>query len=361
MMTKELNNMENNLFNYATKELSQDAFICWLMSYAKEGSKADVALTECAKNLIKKFIPDLETANLDEIIVTEIEKQHKNIDVLLTVNNKYKVIIEDKTSSMEHDNQLKRYYEEIKTEFPGFEVLGIFFKTGFQSDYSEVDSAGYIVFDLNTILKLFQPFVEKIHNNIFLDFYEYYFTFQHEAKQFDEKPVNEWDWRQVNAFYDYIKKNHALVTSSDGHIMDCNYGYVPNYSGGFDGMWFYNSKRFDVNGTRCEFYLQLEFAEQMLNLCFKAKIYKEDKSVSLSDIRKLIVWKESENGRWDLFLKKYNFEKPSRFGNGNTMTFGIFNERISSFIDAQSVLKHAIDNYYSALSELEETFQLLKG
>ncbi len=36
--------MENNLFTYAYKELSQDAFICWLMSYAKVNAEEDKAL-----------------------------------------------------------------------------------------------------------------------------------------------------------------------------------------------------------------------------------------------------------------------------------------------------------------------------
>lgn len=30
------NELKNNLFEYATSELSQDAFICWLASYAHE-------------------------------------------------------------------------------------------------------------------------------------------------------------------------------------------------------------------------------------------------------------------------------------------------------------------------------------
>ena len=37
------------------------------------------------------------------------KKQYKSIDVLLTVNDKYKIIIEDKTYTSEHDDQLNRY------------------------------------------------------------------------------------------------------------------------------------------------------------------------------------------------------------------------------------------------------------
>ena len=44
---------KNNLFAYATSELSQDAFIAWLMSFAmKEFEGKDVLLTKCAREVI---------------------------------------------------------------------------------------------------------------------------------------------------------------------------------------------------------------------------------------------------------------------------------------------------------------------
>ena len=42
-------NLKNNLFTYATKELSQDAFLCWLASYALEDAEPDDALRSCAR------------------------------------------------------------------------------------------------------------------------------------------------------------------------------------------------------------------------------------------------------------------------------------------------------------------------
>lgn len=48
---------KNNLFMYATSELSQDAFICWLMNFAhKDHLNEDVVLTNCAKELLSKII-----------------------------------------------------------------------------------------------------------------------------------------------------------------------------------------------------------------------------------------------------------------------------------------------------------------
>ena len=52
---------KNNLFAYATSELSQDAFIAWLMSFAmKEFEGKDVLLTKCAREVIKIFYPAMK-------------------------------------------------------------------------------------------------------------------------------------------------------------------------------------------------------------------------------------------------------------------------------------------------------------
>ena len=52
--------MHNNLFRYATSELSQDAFICWLLSYAIKDCQKDKVLSDCAKEFLHSFIPELK-------------------------------------------------------------------------------------------------------------------------------------------------------------------------------------------------------------------------------------------------------------------------------------------------------------
>ena len=44
-----------NLFEYATSELSQDAFICWLLAWIEYPQEPH--LYQCAKDLIKLFVP----------------------------------------------------------------------------------------------------------------------------------------------------------------------------------------------------------------------------------------------------------------------------------------------------------------
>lgn len=105
----------NNLFSFATRELSQDAFLCWLInaiehsesSLAAAGVRLLNAMTGLSKTHPKQY------QNID------IYRQHQKIDVLVVFtdeNGQHVLIVEDKTFSAEHDNQLKRYTQVIDGE-----------------------------------------------------------------------------------------------------------------------------------------------------------------------------------------------------------------------------------------------------
>ena len=136
-------NLKNNLFNYATSELSQDAFLCWLASYALEDAEPDDTLRSCAREMLELFVPELKGR---PFTLQDVERQAGHIDVLLTAElagTTYKIIVEDKTYTREHSEQLMRYKEEIQTKFPGCIPCGVYYKTGFQSDLSAVHEAKY--------------------------------------------------------------------------------------------------------------------------------------------------------------------------------------------------------------------------
>lgn len=104
--------IKNNLFYYATSELSQDAIICYIMSFAMEKNKnANKEIYNIASELI-----NLMGINNEEITVTAIKKQYRNIDVLIEVNEKYNIIIEDKTFTSQHSDQINRYKQALVDE-----------------------------------------------------------------------------------------------------------------------------------------------------------------------------------------------------------------------------------------------------
>ena len=152
--------MKPNIFDIATKELSQDAFITWLLAFAdNENQQYDKELNLCAKEfvsmLIKKQIPNFN----EPILTVEAGRQWENIDVWAEVNGKYLIIIEDKTISSEHSNQLERYKEiaekwcsENKYETP----ICIYLKTGNESlsIFNAIKDKGYAIFDRTDFITL---------------------------------------------------------------------------------------------------------------------------------------------------------------------------------------------------------------
>lgn len=70
-----------NLFIYATKELSQDAFLCWLFAnYDCEQKEVSLFSRYMLSWLISDSL-SLENSNL--ITSVNVKKQFKNIDILI--------------------------------------------------------------------------------------------------------------------------------------------------------------------------------------------------------------------------------------------------------------------------------------
>ena len=336
--------MKNNIFFYATKELSQDAFICWLMSYAMKNAKKDEGLCQCAKDLIRQFVGN-ECCN--ELWVTNIQRQYKSIDVLITVNDRYLILIEDKTYTNEHDDQLARYKAILEEDFPKKIKKCVFWKIGFQSDISNIIENGYLLFERYLILNTLEKYSSKTNNQIFLDYYEFIKELDYEISLFKELPVIEWKWQQINGFYDYIKKHQNLLDSS----FKFNYGYVANQSGGFYGMWISNETYRRVYENEYELYLQIEFVNGQINICYKASAWKNSQKIN-GNIRSVLLGFE-ENGKWIDIAKKYKFNKPSRYGSGKTVTLGVYDSNPVDYKKAIDSLKKAINSFKEMVKELE--------
>ena len=92
------------------------------------------------------------------------------------------IIIEDKTFTSEHDNQLLRYVNQVKEVYPHAKIRGVYYKTGFQSDLKNVQAANYAIVTRKDILSLMKPYTEQTKNQIFKDYYEYWNDFQNRVK-----------------------------------------------------------------------------------------------------------------------------------------------------------------------------------
>ena len=156
-----------NLFDFATKELSQDAFLRWLFeNYNCENERVRNAFRKVFNSFTKNKFKDKTITDLKTVA------QWKSIDisVFFTVEEKdYLIVIEDKTKSDEH-KQLTAYNDRInghrewliKNEKRPIEcVYKIFYKTSkiSEGERTRVDDAGWNdpkIFDIYEIYELFK-------------------------------------------------------------------------------------------------------------------------------------------------------------------------------------------------------------
>lgn len=287
-----------NLFTYATSELSQDAFICWLLSWASpEYKDSDVELYECAIRLIKVFFEKHKLSAPKKIEQIEVRKQDNNIDVLCIINFKYPIIIEDKTRTKHHSNQLARYLENIKgRNYEDKDIIPIYFKTEDQASYSDVIKNGYQPFSRADFLSVLSFYKGK--NSILIDYRNYLQSITDNINSYKMIELSKWGWYSWIGFYLELQKR----------LGDGCWDYVANPNGGFLGFWWH----FQGN-SECEQYLQLEQDK----FCFKVWVKKESQRKHLrSKWHKIISNKAGDT--------QLNLVRPIRFGYGEYMTVCVF-------------------------------------
>lgn len=121
--------IEPNIFEFATSELSQDAVICWILSFYNDKNSK---LYNLAKELLSSFVKlDAKDNKI------EIKQQFYKTDILIHLpNTKKVVIIEDKTYTSEHDEQIAKYVKTISEskDYKECKIYVVYFKTGFYYD-----------------------------------------------------------------------------------------------------------------------------------------------------------------------------------------------------------------------------------
>jgi hypothetical protein len=138
-------------------------------------------------------------------------RQWENIDVWAEINGKYLLIIEDKTVTGEHSNQLQRYKERatawcVKN---GFELVSVYLKTTSESAsiLEKVKQHGFAVFTRRDFLEILG--YSDVTNHIVMDFKERLQELENQESQFLIKPIKDWsdpDWR---GFYQALEKLRA--------------------------------------------------------------------------------------------------------------------------------------------------------
>lgn len=302
--------MQPNLFAFATSELSQEAIICWLASWATAPAQAGREhLRLLGQDFLRYLFARCEIQAPRNIETLKIERQagskQDRIDILLTVNGDYVILIEHKNRTTEHSDQLLRYRAYVcgGRGVPEDKLLPIYLQTGDQ-DFEAVEYSGFKVVrraDLLTVLESPRGRAAAASSDILADFTATLRAREDEVQAFRTRHPAEWSDAQWQGFYAWLQE----TTTEKG-----NWHKVVNARGGFWGYyWFWHGD------DRCKQYLQLEEER----LCFR--IHVPDPAQRRELMR---IWhKRCVEACAELGLRAV---KPRKFQPGNYMTVAILDQ-----------------------------------
>ncbi len=212
-----------NLFNYATKELSQDAVICWLIACVAE---ATGDLQKCGLEFVRTLFragkpdptggvrvlgPDGESmvrhdGPCDVSDVTNIKRQYHNIDVYFQAKVDGKLvsfIIGDKKDGSAHSDQLARYIEAVSTDDEEKDLIKpVYFKTGyvFGDEREAVKKNKYSVFKAEDMARFLDSQDATRENEILCQYAEYLAAFM----ELRIKAQQEWDLDRDHVQWEFM-------------------------------------------------------------------------------------------------------------------------------------------------------------
>ncbi|MBC8153491.1 MAG: PD-(D/E)XK nuclease family protein [Bacteroidetes bacterium] len=337
-----------NLFNYATSELSQDAFICWLAAWADPMYKdTDPALHETAcdfvVSMIHKVKPDYTN---DRVKTVNVRQQINKLDVLIEINkhlpdDKLAILVEDKTHTSNHSDQLNRYYDQFSKEYQPAEMIPLYLKTGYQSRF---DTLGlFKTYLRKDFLNVLRPGRGRgVQNAIFNDFLSHLEQMDAAIRQFSGKVLEDWNYLDWQGFFMVLYDNHHKLV---GIEVDngANWGYVANPSGGFFGYWWYFKTVSDILYMP---YLQLE--EKCLVFKIEVKDEAADRRVVRDDAHQRIMNAASQ--------LNFGVDRPERMGNGRFMTVARWTGEYRVFTDGKLDFEATLANLKKAQRILDTAF-----
>jgi len=203
--------MKPNIFKYATSELSQDAFFCWLLEWSNKKYN-DEKLNGISLNFINYICQNTNKDRINSVESIKIVKQEKNIDFYAIINDSLIILFEDKTGTSTHDNQLERYKKYIEN-YNNYRHSYVYIKSDiiFSNEIEEVRKEGYLIIDLYKLAEL----LDNISIN---EIYDEYIEYLHDKKNKYISYLTEEvkNWKSENWFGFIHKLNCKLEDSKFG-------------------------------------------------------------------------------------------------------------------------------------------------
>ena len=328
----------NKLFKFATKELSQDAFICWCINWFnyKEKVKSDKKKEQLVKMSEKILDKILENTDINSFHIKEVRiiRQFENIDITLVITTKsskqYIVIIEDKVGANLSSKQKRDLYvsDLIKalennedkqellgiTEFNKDNIVPVFWKTSvwnenkeeLKKELSKYIGKKVICINGNDTLEILKEYID--YSEIIEDFYtclQDYLRINNQLPD-DEHCVNK------------IKENGKLI---EGTTFSKNY-YVYNCFSKLTGKEYNKKSHPQTGGIILDKLSKRIIKEKVLNNSNKLEKRNNNKNIVAVDTIRFFKFKTSyknklseDNKKWYEQVEQKNVDRGEFYTN----------------------------------------------
>lgn len=304
-----------NIFSFATSELSQDAMFAYLIKWA---GPQNMGIDKEMCQLGQSFLGLLTSSEKLIINSVEVGRQWRNIDIWVEINHDIILIIEDKTNTSIHDNQLERYREIIEEEYKGKrnKQLFTYVKTGNEPKavLEEIKRKGYKTINRAQILTVLNTY--RGNNPIVLNYKDSLQALEDATNSYFNSPIDKWNGDAWQGFYMNLEQ----------YIENFRWGYVP--IGDFWGAWWHFKS--PVNNKNIEMYLQFEETKMCIKICYDGP---ENKTIIRNKCYETLIETAAQIAP--------EIVRPDRFGAGTYMTIGVVKPEYlfgDNNIDVQDIL-----------------------
>lgn len=206
-----------NLYSFATKELSQDATLAYILAWAHpkygSASAANSGMHALGRALLGAIVashPARKDWAPEKVTSVEVATQEKRVDVcvdITTEDGKVFLIVEDKVHSGEHGDQIRRYVEKAKSRYRESEIVPVYLKTGNESPNRKISipCGRFFRSDLLAVLDDHRG----TGNRIVDDFRDHWQGFDDQTEEWRVREVAGWGWRQIEGCYLELERHEA--------------------------------------------------------------------------------------------------------------------------------------------------------
>lgn len=211
-----------NLYQFATKELAQDAALAYILAWAdpkhRDAAAPDAAMHALGGALLGALVtshPAHEDWSPEKVTHVEVATQEKRVDVRAHIragDERVFLIVEDKIGAGEHGGQIRRYVEEARKRYDDFEIVPVYVKTGNESPNHRAQQLSMEcgIFPRDDLLALLDRH-PNTGNRIVDDLRAHWRAFDDHTRGFRTEKPEEWDWQQHEGYLLELEKRLGEV------------------------------------------------------------------------------------------------------------------------------------------------------